>query len=108
MPRLTAEGKQIWEERIRDYQISGLSLKKYCEQADLAYHRMQYHWKQHANLQQNKEIPSRFAPVNISPSPQRIEVYFPSGIKCVLPYSIDRASLQLIKDILTYDATREY
>ncbi len=70
MSTLTEDQKQQWQEHIAAYQKSGLSKRRYCREANIAYHQFQYYWKQHCKKQtvdKVSEVPSRkFVPLTVA------------------------------------------
>ena len=40
------ERAHIWQQRITDWQVSGVSGSAYCKQQSLVYHQFVYNWRQ--------------------------------------------------------------
>ena len=53
----------LWKERVKDYKVSGLSMKKYCEKQNLKVHQLQY-WNQKYETDNKEE--SGWVSVNLN------------------------------------------
>lgn len=77
---------------IEQWQQSGLSQKKYCEQNTIAYHHFHYWYKRYRN-RQAADSAGEFVPVlvNAAASAGSIELQLPDGKKILFhqPISVD-------------------
>ena len=102
-PRCGLEDYQNWQERIEDYQASGLSVEEFCQQEEVSKATF-YRWVNQLRDgipqaileagQVRKEIASgeaEFLPVAIKASP--IEIEFPNGMVVRLPLDVGRPLL---------------
>lgn len=95
MPKLALSASE-WEAHIKTFKESGLSRKKYCDQANILYHQFQYYY--HHHYQKVPHSPQAvikkaqiFAPITMksTPSIEMLELKLPNGISCRLPVSIE-------------------
>ena len=102
-PPCGLEDYQNWQERIEDYEASGLSAQEFCQQEEIPRGTF-YRWVNQLRDgipqavleagQVRKEIASgeaKFLPVAIKASP--IEIEFPSGIVVRMPLDVGRPLL---------------
>jgi transposase-like protein len=102
-PPCGIEDYQNWQERIEDFQASGLSVEEFCQQEEISRTTF-YRWVNQLRDgipqalleagQVRKKIASgedKFLPVAIKASP--IEIEFPNGIVVRLPLDVGRPLL---------------
>jgi len=87
--------EQLQEQKyamIEQWQQSGLSQKKYCQQNNIAYHHFHYWYKRHRN-RQAADSAAEFVPVMVdaASSASSIELQMPDGKKILFhqPISVD-------------------
>ncbi len=97
--KITLEEQPHWDEHIKAYLSSGLSMKKYCQQKELVYHRFQYQWDRYRHDQKNQNAAqARFTKIALNDAPNTnlfYKITCPNGIQCTLPQGLD--NVQLIK-----------
>ena len=78
------ERKQTWQQRIADWQASGLSGAAYCKQESLVYHRFVY-WRQKLSSSEepSKPVQTRSGFARVAPVPDAgagLTVSLPGGV----------------------------
>jgi len=78
------ERKQTWQQRITDWQASGLSGAAYCKQESLVYHRFVY-WRQKltGSEEPSKSVQTRSGFARVAPVPDAgagLTVSLPGGV----------------------------
>jgi hypothetical protein len=88
--------EQLQEQKyamIEQWQQSGLSQKKYCEQNNIAYHHFHYWYKRYLDQRGDNTNTTGFIPVtlNAASSAGCIELQWPDGKKILFhqPVSVD-------------------
>ncbi len=80
---------------------SGLSKSRYCQENALGYHGFNYWLKKFASQRPSEQSENKFLilhPESPKGHPEKfLEIYYPSGIKLVLPASTD---LSFLKNLL--------
>ena len=91
------ESQQHWDTHIKAYLSSKLSMKKYCQQKELVYHRFQYQWDRYRRNQKKQIIrPEGFAKVALTHGQdlkQLYEIRCPNGVKCWIPEGLNKAEI---------------
>lgn len=79
---------------VRQWEISGMSQKSFCEQHELAYHRFFYWRKRYRNAQHSSSNQgSAFIPLTITPDPAQTEVVMPGGIRIIFHQPVSASFL---------------
>jgi hypothetical protein len=102
--------QEIWRDRVRRQQISGLTIAQFCTQEGIA--RSKFHaWKRRFHLMESTELcpalpaPSAFLPVTVrllertSAEPLPIEADLPNGIRLRIPTGNERLACRLIRAV---------
>lgn len=101
----TREGKaEYWNAIIADWELSGLTQRKYCESKAIAFLRFKYwrgqlsHRSTHQGDETNRE--SAFIPISIKASSLSIRLDTPSGYSMSFSELIDPKKLAQILSVL--------
>lgn len=100
--------RDYWQEHISAYLGSPLSMKKYCKEANIAYHKFQYRYNHYRKKQKNvtpkvSPLKPSFAALRIS-TPQSehrpFQITLPNGTQCWIPAVFDKKVLQQLLEVL--------
>jgi len=78
-----------WDEIIRSFKESGLSVRGYCEQASLKEHSLRYHVKKHS-----ASSLSGFVRVKAHQYSSQLEVCYPNGVRVLVHGEINPTTLK--------------
>jgi hypothetical protein len=87
-----------WRERISEQERSGLSVRQFCKERELAEHSF-YAWRKRLR----KQEPVRFALVERGPAPQEptaLELVLASGERLRIGAGVDSTTLRTVLDVL--------
>ncbi|HUJ83456.1 MAG TPA: transposase [Candidatus Acidoferrales bacterium] len=97
--RPTASLHDQWRERIAEQARSGLSIKQFCKDRDIAEHAF-YSWRR--RLRETK--PVRFALVDhtgVQPAPEwNLELTLPAGERLRIGVGVDAVTLRTVLEVL--------
>lgn len=105
MARSGLTTERLWEERLRRFELGGLSIAAFCRREGVSREAFDF-WRSRVGIGRNSTPPARparrrernseprqsFVPVEIVGA-ATIEIYLPNGVRLTVPAS-DRASLE--------------
>jgi hypothetical protein len=72
-----------WRSRLRRFQSSGMSVKRFCE-AERVSAASFYQWRKRLKTEERKQDPPTFLPVRLTQA-AAIEIHLPNGARVCLP-----------------------
>ena len=100
----------VWRDRVRRQQASGLTIERFCAQERIA--RSKFHaWKRHFRLMDSRDqcpalpAPAAFLPVTVRlderthDEPLPIEADLPNGVRLRIPTGNARLACRLVRSI---------
>lgn len=97
---------EYWSSIMKQYELSGLSQKKFCEQNNLSYGTFKTHRYPASSTHQkkkNESVKPGFEKIRLrTDNVKTLKLMHPSGIECTIPSTLnDQAILSLIRGLRT-------
>lgn len=110
--KITAQAQANWDNHIKNYLLSGLSIKQYCQNQKLVYHRFKYQWGRYRRQQKKPDAsqttaPQVFTKVQLQAAPSlsghdHYELRCPNGVCCRLPIDLNKTkALKILEGLLS-------